>query len=292
MMPNLENLQILETQLQTSFQAGLARADFDYLVLATQVPSTTDIETYGWLKNFPRIREWLGKRLVKGVSGQAYTLRNKEWELTIGIPRREIEDDKYGMYKPIAESMGNEVGLHKTELVIDALEQGHVNLCFDGKPFFAPDHPVGEGTKSNITDGASAPWYVIDDSRPLKPIIFQMRREPELISYNKVNDRNMFFDKEAIWGLDGRYACGYGLWQTAHRSKATLDEAGFAAVRQKMRELTDDDGRKLNVSPKLLVVGPSNELAAEKLIDQIVKANGEANVMKGKVRYMVSNFLQ
>jgi phage major head subunit gpT-like protein len=291
MIPNLETLQILDTQFSAAFKKGLALAADDWQMIATLIPSATNINTYAWLGAFPRMREWIGPREVQALSGESYLLKNKDWELTLGIPRSSIEDDQFGLYMPVAEQMGMEAKQHKTELAFSALAAGVTAICYDGKPYFSADHPVGAGTKSNLIAGAGPAWYLVDDSMPLRPLIFQMRREVELIAKNRTDDDNMFWDKEAIWGQDGRYTVGYAFWQTALRSKAALNEENLAAARRQMRELTDDKGRKLNIRPKLLLVSPELENTAEKLIESAVIAGGEQNIMKGKFRLHVSDFL-
>lgn len=291
MIPNLETLQILDTQFSGAFKRGLAMATDDYLKIATVIPSTTNINTYAWLGAFPRMREWLGSRIVQGVSGKSYLLQNKPWELTLGIPRDSIEDDQFGLYMPVAEQMGMEGRQHKTELAFNALQDGTTAECYDGEAFFSASHPVGDSTASNLIAGAGDAWYLIDDSYPLKPLIFQLRKEVELVAKNKTDDDNMFWDKQAIWGMDGRYTVGYAFWQTALRSKATLTEEHLSDARQQMRELTDDHGRKLAMRPKLLIVPPSLETTAEKLITSLALANGESNVMQGRFKLHVSDFL-
>ncbi|MBL9102158.1 MAG: Mu-like prophage major head subunit gpT family protein [Myxococcales bacterium] len=291
MIPNLETLLILDTQYSGAFKTGLGRATDDWQMIATQIPSQTNINTYAWLGTFPRMREWIGPRIVRGLDGKSYVLENKDWELTLGVPRKSIEDDQFGIYLPFAEQMGMEVKQHKTELVFGALPKGVTEKGYDGVPFFSANHPVGEGTKSNLIAGAGPAWYILDDTQALKSLIFQLRREPELVAKNRTDDDNMFWDKEAIWGVDGRYAVGYAFWQTILRSKATLTEDNLSAARRQMRELTDDQGRRLNIRPKLLLVPPELETTAEKLITSAVIANGESNVMQNKFRLHVSDFL-
>lgn len=291
MIPNLETLQILDTQFSAAFKRGLALATDDYTKIATVIPSATNINTYAWLGAFPRMREWIGPRIVQGLGGKSYLLENKEYELTLGIPRKSIEDDQFGLYMPVAEQMGMEAKQHKTELVFNALADGVTAECYDGEPFFSASHPVGDSTASNLIAGASDAWYLVDDGYPLKPLIFQLRREVELISKNKTDDDNMFWDKEAIWGQDGRYTVGYAFWQTALRSKATLTEEHLSEARQQMRELTDDKGRKLAMRPKLLIVPPSLETTAQKLLTSLALANGESNVMQNAFKLHVSDFL-
>ena len=48
----------------------------------------------------PGMREWIGDREVQNLSGSDYTIKNKSWELTFGIPREAVEDDKIGSTTP------------------------------------------------------------------------------------------------------------------------------------------------------------------------------------------------
>lgn len=292
--PNLQTLKFLDTQFSAAFRQGLEMATEDYLRLATVIPSQTATNTYAWMHSFPRMREWIGDREVQGLdNAEAYVLENKEWELTIGIPRKAIEDDQFGMYLPVAQEMGFEAKTHKTELVMNLLNNGQeaANKCYDGKPFFSTTHQVKGANVSNYTAGANPAWYLLATKRPLKPLIFQNRREVELVSKNSTNDDNVFWEKLAVWGQDGRYVGGYGFWQLAYKSKAELTEENLAAARAAMRKLTDDKGRKLNIRPDLLVVGPDLETKAKKIIHLQTIATGGENVMRNEFELMVSNFI-
>lgn len=293
MLPNLHGLSILTDSYSASFNIGLGKTPEDHKLIATEIPSKTNVNTYAWLGDFPRMREWLGDRVIQGLDGKSYTLANKSWELTLGVPRDDIEDDQYGLYNPIAEAMGAEIKLHKAELVFQTLQNGGeaTSLCYDDKPFFATDHPVGNEAVSNDLTGAGPAWYLLDVKRPLKPLIFQSRREPQLISKNRVDDDNMFWEKKAIWGADGRYAAGYGFWQMALRSKAALTEENLSAAETAMRRFKDGKGRAINITPTLLVVPPQLKLTAQKLLNLSTVSTGGENIMKGAFDLYVSSYL-
>jgi phage major head subunit gpT-like protein len=55
-------------------------------------------------------------------------------------------------------------------------------------------------------------WYLLDTTKVLRPFIHQMREPTKLVSMTDVTDTNVFMHKEFIWGVDGRYALGYGPW--------------------------------------------------------------------------------
>lgn len=289
---NLEQIQNLHVALSAAYADGLVLADSSYEQLATIVPSTTRSNTYAWLGQVPGMRKWVGDRIIKELVGHSYTLENQDFELTISVDRNDFEDDNFGIYTPMAANMAYEGKTHKSRLVYELLEDGENQNGYDGQPFFSTTHPDGQGgTQSNLIAGAGPAWYVMDLSRPIKPLIFQLRRDVELVALTQPTDANVFMTKKFIWGIDGRYNAGFGFWQMAVKSKATLNEDNLAAARALMRSYVDSDGKLLGMVPTTLVVGPSLETAAEKLLMNLVLANGESNVNKGKYKLIVSPFL-
>jgi phage major head subunit gpT-like protein len=66
-----------------------------------------------------------------------------------------------------------------------------------------------------------------------------------------------------------------------------LSADNYAAARAKMRDFTDDRGRPLYVNPNLLVVGPSNEATAKKIIEAEFDSSGATNPWKGTAKLLV-----
>ncbi len=54
-------------------------------------------------------------------------------------------------------------------------------------------------------------WYLAALDMPFKPFIFQTRREVELTSMDRMEDQNVFFKDEYLYGVSYRGAAGYGL---------------------------------------------------------------------------------
>lgn len=150
MIINGPNLRGIYVGYNAIFNKAFAEHTPLYKEIAMETPSTTDAETYAWLGDLPGMREWIGDREVQNLSGSDYTIKNKSWELTFGIPREAVEDDKIGLYNPGIESLGREAATHPDELVFKLLKDGFTALCYDGKPFFSDAHPVGDGTVSNL----------------------------------------------------------------------------------------------------------------------------------------------
>ena len=239
------------------------------------------------------MREWLGQRVVKNLVAQTYTIQNRLFENTIGVPRVAIEDDKYGLFSPILTEMGKSAAEHPDELVFALLKAGFSTNCYDGQFFFDTDHPVSNGNNiinsvSNFQTGAGAPWYLLDTSRAIRPIIFQERLPYTLTQLTRDEEENVFKNDEYIYGVRGRANAGFGLWQLAFGSKATLDATNYAAARSAMMSLTGDEGRPLNIKPDTLVVPPSLEGSALRLLNSEYGTGGVTNEWKGTAKVVVT----
>lgn len=280
MIINQGNLQVLFTGFKAAFNTGFRDVKPKWDRLATLVPSSTAQETYAWLGQYPRLREWLGDRQVKGMAAHSYTVVNKTFESTISIPRENIEDDTYGVFTPLFQEMAFAAAIHPDELVFALLQAGFASKCYDGQNFFDANHPVGAGVVSNNGGGAGTQWYLLDVSRPLKPLLFQKRREYALQAMIQLEDERVFMSKEFRYGIDARCNVGLGFWQMAYGSKQVLDAnaaTGYPAARAAMQGFTSDEGRPLGIMPNLLVVPPSLEGAARALVGAQYNAAGASN---------------
>lgn len=291
MLINRENLTAMYNGFKTAFNKVFASVQPLWNQVATLVPSSAKTENYGWLGEFPRLREWIGDRQIKSIAASGYAITNKKFEASIGIPRDDIDDDSYGLFTPLFQEMGHAAATHPDELVFALLAAGFTTLCHDGQYFFDTDHPVGEGTVSNHGGGAGTPWFLLDTSRPLKPLIFQKRRDYALKSMTDAGDEAVFMRDEYRYGVDARGNVGYGFWQLAYGSKQTLDGTNYGAARAAMMSQKSDAGRPLGVKPNLLVVPPSLEAAAFAVVQAEKLANGADNPYYNSAKVLVVPWL-
>jgi len=294
-------LQGIRTALRSDFQGGFEGVTPNYSKLAMVVPSSTASNTYGWLGSMPSVREWIGDRVVNDLKEHAYTITNKEYELTVGVKRTDIEDDNLGVYTPLMAEMGRAMAAHPGEMVFDLLSKGFTTTCYDGQYFFDTDHPVnashdGTGavtTVSNIQPGAGTedPWYLIDASRAILPLIFQDRKKPIFTSMTALDDETVFTANVFRFGADMRGNVGFGLWQQAYASRQTLTEDNFNAARVAMMSQKKDGGKPLGIKPTVIVVGASQLVAAERLFLTEKLASGATNPLYKKVEVVFSEYL-
>lgn len=289
-----ESLNGLFVAYNAAFKSGLGTGPSQYEQVAMVVPSTTSQNVYYWLGDLPNMKEWLGDRVVKNLGTHDYTIKNRSFESTVGVKLTDIEDDTYGVYNPMFEMLGKNAVAHPNQLVFEALAKGHETACFDGQYFFDADHPVGGNSVSNLlapAADAGAPWFLLCTSAPVKPIIFQKRRDYALVRMDKPEDEHVFMRNEVRYGVDARVNVGYGLWQTALRSTHPLGSAAYEQARQTMLSQKGDDGNPLNVLPDLLVVPPTLEGAARRLLENKTGANGADNEWFGTAKILVCPWL-
>ncbi|MDK3072764.1 Mu-like prophage major head subunit gpT family protein [Sedimentitalea sp. JM2-8] len=296
MLINAQNLDILRVGFHTAFKGGLGQASTAYSRITTEVTSTQKEQKYGWLGKMPNVREWIGPRAVQNLQQHDYAITEKPWELTIGVGLDDIETDNLGIYTPMFTEMGMSTGSKKDLLCFEMLKNGFTGLCYDGQSYFDTDHPVldeaGEEISVANTDGGSGtPWFLIDSSRSLKPIILQKRKDFEFVAKDDLRDDNVFTNKEFVYGADARFNAGYGFWQFAWGSKQTLDAAHYATARSALSGMKGDHGRPLGIMPNLLVVPPALESAGRKILNSEFGAGGETNEWKGTAELLVVPWL-
>lgn len=288
-------LTALNTSFTAIYQRGYQAANPWYTQIATEVPSNTRSNTYGWMAKVPLLREWIGPRVLQNISSHVYTLTNRSYELTIVVDKEDWADENLGVYTPVFEQMGSAARKTPDRLLRDMIQAN--GASFDGVPFFDPNHPLdpagvqsntfglaltaanydtvrstmfgfrgedgqplevmpnlmvvppqlemtakrivnadlianaaGTAAETNVMQGSATVlvlpelanqatrWYLFDVARPIKPFVWQQREPFTLVRKDAPTDDNIFFDRELIWGVDGRGAAGFALWFLAARS--------------------------------------------------------------------------
>jgi phage major head subunit gpT-like protein len=292
MIINQAALSGIYKTFSTIFNQALEIAKSQVDLVAMRVPSTGRSVDYKWLGTFPNMREWLGDRVIKDLSGFHYELLNKSYESTIEVDRDDIEDDQIGVYTPMIQGLAQAARIHPDILAFALLAAGFSTKCFDGQYFFDTDHEVAGASVSNTGGGSGTGWYLMDLSRPIKPIILQMRKTPQFVAMDKPDDENAFMRKKYRYGVDDRKNVGYGLWQLAYGSKQTLDATAYSAARAAMMSFTNDEGAPLGIMPTHLIVPPTLESAGRTVLEAEKNANGSSNVWYHTAQLVVVPWLR
>jgi phage major head subunit gpT-like protein len=238
------------------------------------------------------MREWVGDRVVKDLSAFKYSILNRNYEVTIGVSRNKVTDDQVGIYLPRIRTLAEGAVWHRDQLVFGALAAAWTELCADGQFMIDTDHSVAGASVSNHGGGASTAWYLMDTKRSIKPLILQVRKQPELVALDKSDSPAVFTRNEYQYGVDDRKAVGYGLWQLLYGSKQTLNSTNYAAARAAMMAFTKDDGKTpLGITPDLLVVPPTLEASGRALVESQFDAAGGSNVWYKTAELLVCPWL-
>jgi phage major head subunit gpT-like protein len=300
-------LNAIRTGFKKNFEDAKTKAEPMYNAVATIVPSSTKSNTYGWLGQWPGFSEWVGDRTLKSMKEHSYAITNKDYESTVAVDRNDIADDNLGVYAPMMTEMGYAASVFPDELVFPLLTAGFTSLCYDGQYFFDTDHPVnanvdGSGVDASLSnviiDGGyvGEPWYLLDTSRSLKPLIFQDRQGMQFVAMDNPNDESVFTNKTFRYGVDCRCNAGYGFWQMAIGVKAELNYTNLWAAIQLMRGFKADGGRKLGLGKNTLtlVIPASLEKLASQINDRELIDDGGTSVsndLKGKFNVISPDFL-
>lgn len=291
----LQNLQTAGIGFKKNYQLGFGQHTAMWSQIATEVPSATSANEYGWLGEFPGLREWIGERVIRQLGLHDYRIKNRKFELTVGFKLDDLADDNLGIYAPRMQGMGDSVARHPDELIFEALQLGFTSLCYDGQNFFDTDHPVldkegKEQSVSNFFDGAGPAWYLMDTSRALKPLVRQVRQKPVFNTLTDINSERVFMLDEVLYGVKTREAAGYGFWQMAFASREAFDGDAFAKAYLAMSTQEGDYDKKLTIKPKILLVPTSLEDTA-RILMTAEKIGNEVNPHKGKCTVVVCPWL-
>jgi phage major head subunit gpT-like protein len=145
MVINSERLQSLRRNFRTLSALGYERSAPRWPRVAMFAPSTTGENVYGWIKDMPGMREWVGSRVAQNIGEGDYTIKNRSFESTVTVKREHIEDDTLGIYSPMFEALGSNVAYSPDQLVFSLLPAGFNTPCWDGVNFFANNHPIKKG---------------------------------------------------------------------------------------------------------------------------------------------------
>lgn len=99
-------LNHINEQFKKDFAAGLGKIAPQWPEVAMEIGSNTDTNTYGFLGDFPKMKEWVSKRQIKNMQAQGTSIKNKTFEATVQVPRTNVEDDQVGLFRPMVQQAG------------------------------------------------------------------------------------------------------------------------------------------------------------------------------------------
>jgi hypothetical protein len=115
--------------------------------IASSFDTSSPSETYPWLRQVPNPRKWEGERTTKELRGDVVTIVNDDYESTIEFRVPDLRRDKTGQIMGRVQDLATRVAFFPEHLVT-ALLIANGN-AYDGTPFFATNHVVGESGAIN-----------------------------------------------------------------------------------------------------------------------------------------------
>lgn len=146
MVINSATLRAANKGFKKLYDGGLAAAGKprinDY---AMRSPSSSAEENYAWLGALPGMRKIVGEINIRNLVDHGFKVANEEFEVTVGVKRKDIERDALGVYTGFFSGMGRSAGRHPDKLLAAALVAGFTTPCYTGKNFFDLNHEPQKG---------------------------------------------------------------------------------------------------------------------------------------------------
>ena len=198
MLVNKDNLTAVFINLKTIFNKAFDAAPSLWEKTTMKVPSGGSQNDYAWLSRFPKMRKWLGDKVIKQLAAFKYAIVNDDWEATVEVDRNDIDDDNIGTYAPQAQEAGFSAKQLPDEIDAELKNNAFANECYDGQYFYDEDHAVAGASVSNrgtaalsaaTTAGAAASYgaarlaimsFRDDEGRPLGLIPDLLEAPPAL----------------------------------------------------------------------------------------------------------------
>jgi phage major head subunit gpT-like protein len=149
MIVNKTNIEAVFINLKTTFNKAFDEAPSLWAQTTMRVPSGGAQNDYAWLSRFPKMRKWLGDKVMRQLEAFKYTVINDDWEATVEVDRNDIEDDSIGIYEPQARDAGFSARQLPDEIDADLKNNAFANECYDGQFFYDTDHDVAGSSVSN-----------------------------------------------------------------------------------------------------------------------------------------------
>lgn len=136
-------------------------------MIATIVETDNLVDRQVWLTGNPKMRQWIGDKVLSKYRAESHPIVTSAQEASVEVPKKDIQNDRLGLYKPRIQSMADAYGWALDELAITMLAAGVQGVAlgssYDGQNLIDTDHTalsVGGTSQSNKVTGAlSATTY-------------------------------------------------------------------------------------------------------------------------------------
>jgi phage major head subunit gpT-like protein len=215
------------------------------------------------------------------VGENSYTNRAETYGRMFSLSRTDIINDDLGALRAVPKRLGRGGALKLNDVFWAAF--------LDHGSFFT------SGNKNLIGSGSSSPWYLLCDPMDLAMIqvVFLNGRQMPTVEQADAEFKQLGIQ------FRGYHDFGVALQEprAAIKSPATLDLAGLAAGNKLFLDQTDRDGKKLALTPRILLTSTANADTALELMRSPLIVTGNTakgtntNVFAGRYRPLTSAYL-
>lgn len=228
-------LDLFTALMRSEFLKGMQavpKRPLRYKEFTLELPSTARTENYGWMTPSPGMSRYLGHRRYAQLDQIKYTVTNLEFDSSVSVALRDVEDDQIGGYPIRFKELGAKANVYPGQAVLQALAAGASTGCFDGTNYFATAHNFGTGnstlpspfggglnsltyTSANTADAATfkCAFLIKDGSGGVRPVGWQNRKPPRL-GTNSGESRSIESKQVNYW-VDLEGASFFGYWWDA-----------------------------------------------------------------------------
>lgn len=308
-MPMPPNANAVFEQATTVVNASLATALADPLFMPQAQRLITQLDIPATKIDFRFLLDNRGLKLMKqNIEKKAALQRSiqvvsDEYTDNITVALRDLKPDALGMYAMQAAQIGQSIGPWQDQNVARLLKSGgpaFTVASFDEVPYFSAAHPMdlaGENISAygNLDSGGAGQYWYLFDTRRVTPVMQNWVTRPEPRNLGPDSEHATKF-AEVMWNIYADSGFGLTMWQYAYASNQALDETHFNSARVAMEAVptyakTDNGDQVMGVMPNLLVVGRSNRLAAEKLINMAFVSGNVPNPYYKTTDLLVLSYL-
>lgn len=123
------------------------------------------------LTSLDGFREWVGERDYKDSDIDSFFIDSKPWERSITVPLDVAKSGQFDAYVNKVPALVMAAKIHRNRLIASLLQNGESVDCWDGKKFFAADHPV------NTRDSTKGTWINIRTAKPFSRANFKLAKK-------------------------------------------------------------------------------------------------------------------
>ena len=140
---NQSNLDILFRTVSTNYQSAFDLTPTVSEKIASTFPMATATVNFAFLNRIPKLRKWVGDRVVNSAYTQVRNVTSAPYEDTVSLDKFDFEDDQFSVFNYALTSLAQQSKKWPDDLVFDyILNRASTENGFDGVPLYSTSHPV------------------------------------------------------------------------------------------------------------------------------------------------------